>query len=165
MGKLDDYWSKLKEVMSKNPKGRPIDEHGKFWPNPIPLEPPIGYQAQPDLAEQIRSMVRSEQLRVAAEAAGYGSMEDEDDFEVGDDWDPMSPYEYNFDPPLRTGDTGTEDPLTGEITASGEVVQRPPSKATQTAGNGGGAGGGSPQTPPPRSRRWRTAYDRGEAHP
>lgn len=43
-------------------------------------------------------MVRSERLAAEAAAAGYESFEEADDFEVGDDFDPSSPYETDFDP-------------------------------------------------------------------
>lgn len=66
-------------------------------PNPTPMAPPVGYKRQPSLAEQIRAMVRSEQLKAAAEAKGFETFEESDDFEV-DDFDPSSPYEEIFDP-------------------------------------------------------------------
>lgn len=43
-------------------------------------------------------MVRSERLAQEAAQAGYESFEEADDFEVGDDYDPSSPYETDFDP-------------------------------------------------------------------
>jgi len=70
---------------------------GREKPDPTPMEPPIGFNRQPSLAEQIRTMVRSEALRQAAEKAGAESFEEADDFEVGDDYDPSSPYEQDFD--------------------------------------------------------------------
>lgn len=68
--------------------------------NPVPMEPPLGYIKQPSLSEQIRDMVRSERLRQEAEGAGFESFTDADDFDVGDDYDPSSPYEEIFEPPL-----------------------------------------------------------------
>lgn len=66
-----------------------------------PIAPPIGYQRQVPLHLQIREMVRSEALRQAAEAAGAETFEEADDFEVDDDYDPTTPYENDFDPPLK----------------------------------------------------------------
>lgn len=45
-------------------------------------------------------MVVSEKLRMEALAAGQETFEEADDFDVDDDFDPTSPYEVNFDPPL-----------------------------------------------------------------
>lgn len=73
-------------------------ERGREKPDGTPVAPPVGYVKQPSLAEQIRNMVRSERLRQEAESAGFESFEDADDFEVGDDYEPSSPYEYEFDP-------------------------------------------------------------------
>jgi len=62
------------------------------------MEPPIGFVRAPSLAEQIRTMVRSEQLAQAATALGAETFADADDFDVNDDYDPSSPYEEQFDP-------------------------------------------------------------------
>lgn len=67
----------------------------------IPVAPPVGYVEQPTLVERIRSMVRSEHLRYAATEAGYETFEDSEDFEVGDDFEPHTPYEAVFDPPVQ----------------------------------------------------------------
>lgn len=77
-----------------------LDELGREINDPTPMEPPLGYVRQPSLAEQIRDMVRGEKLRMEAEAAGMETFEESDDFDVGDDYDPHSPYENDFDPPL-----------------------------------------------------------------
>lgn len=67
-------------------------------PDPVPMAPPIGYNPQPSLFEQVRAMVQSEHLRREAEAAGYESFEEADDFEIDDDpVDPTIPYEEKFD--------------------------------------------------------------------
>lgn len=76
------------------------DESGSEIPDPNPMQPPVGYNRQPSLAEQIRAMVVSENLRREAEAAGMETFEEADDFDVGDDFEEErhSPYEGNFDP-------------------------------------------------------------------
>lgn len=66
-----------------------------------PVAPPVGYQRTVPLHLQIREMVRSEALRMAAEAAGAETFEEADDFDVDDDFDPTTPYENDFDPPLK----------------------------------------------------------------
>ena len=66
-------------------------------PDPVPMEPPLGYRRQPSLMEQVREMVRSEQLRREVESAGMETFEESEDFDV-EDYDPRSPWEENFDP-------------------------------------------------------------------
>lgn len=54
-------------------------------PDSTPMEPPVGYVQPPDLMEQMRQMVRSELLRRAADAEGFESEEEANDFELGPD--------------------------------------------------------------------------------
>lgn len=77
-----------------------LDANGHEVVSSIPVEPPLGYKKQPTMIEHIRNLVRSEHLRHAAESAGQETFEEADDFEVGDDFDPNSPYEEVFDPPV-----------------------------------------------------------------
>lgn len=79
-------------------KGKQLDDRGRELLDPRPVAPPVGYKRQPSMVEHIRNMVRSEMLRSAAENAGMESFEDADDFVVGDDYDPASPYEGDFEP-------------------------------------------------------------------
>lgn len=74
-----------------------LDRFGHEIPDPVPVAPPVGYRAKPSLIESIRSMVRQE-FSAAAQRAGFESFEEADDFEVGDDFDPSSPYEQEFEP-------------------------------------------------------------------
>lgn len=80
------------EIFTGHPKGR-HDLFGREFPDPTPMSPPVGYVKQDSLAEQIRRVVRSEKLAMEAEAAGYESFEEADDFDVEDDPLPMSAYE------------------------------------------------------------------------
>lgn len=75
-----------------------LNEYGQELLNPTPIAPPIGYKPAPTIREQIRDMIRSEQLAAAFE--GVETFEEADDFEVGDDFEhlPLSGYEPNFDP-------------------------------------------------------------------
>lgn len=74
-----------------------LDERGRELPDPVPLAPPVGYKKQPSLFELVRTMVKSERLRAEVESAGYETFEDADDFVIGDDYDPRSPYENEFE--------------------------------------------------------------------
>lgn len=78
-------------------EGRGLTPDGAEVPDPVPLEPPVGFVRRPSLTEQIRDMVRSEAVRAAAESQGMESFEEADDFSVEDD-DPSTPYEAEFEP-------------------------------------------------------------------
>lgn len=62
-----------------------------------PLAPPIGYKRQPSIFDHVRELVAGESLRQAAMRAGAETFEEADDFEIGDDYDPSSPYEMQHE--------------------------------------------------------------------
>lgn len=76
------------------------DQYGREIPDSEPMQPPIGYNRQPSLSEQMRAMIVSHQLAREAAEAGMETFEEADDFEIGDDFEEErhSPYEANFDP-------------------------------------------------------------------
>lgn len=74
------------------------NERGEEIPDPTKPEVPLGFKKPETLAEQVHRLVRSAQLREQALAAGHETFEEADDFDVGDDYDPRSPYEEVFDP-------------------------------------------------------------------
>lgn len=65
-------------------------------PDPTPMAIPIGFERPPTLAEQVARLVRNERLQAALSASGRETFEEANDFDVGDDFDPSSPYEENF---------------------------------------------------------------------
>ena len=79
-------------------KGRRMTPDGLEIVDSRPMAPPVGYKKQPSMVDHIRELIRSEKLRLAAEEAGHESFEEADDFDVGDDYDPSTPYEADFDP-------------------------------------------------------------------
>lgn len=106
-----------------NHKGVRLDEWGREIPDPRPMAPPLGYIEQPPLHVLIRQMIQSERLAQEAQAAGAGSFEEEDDFDVeDDDYDPSSPWEENFDP--APGAPGGDDRGVGQSPA--ESQEEPP---------------------------------------
>lgn len=125
------------EIVKLNSKGRRQDERGWEIPDPTPLAPPIGYVYQVPLAEQIRNMVRSETLRQVAENAGAETFEEADDFDVGDDIDPHSQWENEFDPSVR------ELLRAGEQKIRDDNAQQPPRATVPVDPN---KGGGTPVT-------------------
>lgn len=85
------------DAINVHPKAKP---HTNGWevPDPTPMEPPLGYVRTEPLAVQIRNQVILAKKLAEAEAAGDDTFEEADDFDVGDDYDPESPYETDFDP-------------------------------------------------------------------
>lgn len=75
-----------------------FDQYGRERPSPLPIQPPIGYKKTPSLREQIRAMILSEKMREYALSQGAETFEEADDFDIGDDFDPTSPYEMQFEP-------------------------------------------------------------------
>lgn len=138
--------SLLASIASKNPKGRRYDEQGRYHPDPTPIAPPVGYVRSPTIAEQIRTMVRSEGLRRHAELQGADTFEEADDFNVGDDYDPRSPWEEQFEGEFSV-------PLTNQVPAPRDPADRnpptpPPPVQSAPPAAGGGAGGLPNEAPP-----------------
>lgn len=75
-----------------------LDDFGREIPDPTPMAPPVGYKRQPTMVEIIRQQIQGEALRRAAAEMGKESWQEADDFDVGDDYDPTSPWEEQFDP-------------------------------------------------------------------
>lgn len=88
---LDGYWD-----LAKNRKRDPAT--GKEKVSPVPMAPPIGWFKQPSMFDQVRDMVRSEHLRMYAEAQGAETFDEASDFSVDDDIFPASQYEDEFEP-------------------------------------------------------------------
>jgi len=77
-----------------------LDEKGREIVSPLPMEPPLGYKRQPTMVEIIRQQIQAEHLARDLAKAGVETFEEADDFEVGDDYEPHSPWENEFDPPI-----------------------------------------------------------------
>lgn len=127
-----------------------LDENGHEIMDPRPMAPPVGYNRQPSLTEQIRNMVRSEKLRQEAEAAGMETFEEADDFEVGDDYEPSSPYEADFDLPTWKEDDqrAAAEKKAAEEVKGGGVGEPPP--PMQTPAGGASKSKAAPKAPPPK---------------
>lgn len=119
-----------------------LNVNGHEVPDDTVVEPPIGYIAQPDLIETIRNMVRSEQLKAALDAETE-TFEEADDFDVDDDFDPMSPYEMFFDPQPGAArgpsDLATDVPTGLSDPQSDTAAQSSPEGSSEPERGGGGA--------------------------
>lgn len=91
MGIIKDMINRAKEVMAQHPKGLALDENGQFYPDPRPMQPPVGYKRQPNMWEIVREQVR----RVSEDAGreGFDTIEEANDFYMGEDDEPYSGYE------------------------------------------------------------------------
>lgn len=148
----------LEEVIARQPSAQEqyLDARGRELPDPTPIAPPIGYRRQPSLAEQIRQMVRSEKLAQELDARGVETFEEADDFDVGDDYDPQSPYEATFEPTpipeLRRRQAEAE--AADQADDAGDPAQAPgatpsPKKGVSDGGPGQAPGERSKKKPAP----------------
>ena len=97
-------WDEYRALDKNNrvtPEGEVVpvrDELGRELPDPVPLAPPVGWFKQPSMFDHVRDMVRSEHLRMYAEAQGAETWEEAQDFDVEDETIPTSIYEGDFEP-------------------------------------------------------------------
>lgn len=75
-----------------------FNEFGEELVDGRAMEPPMGYVPSLSLAEQIANAVRNHAVQQAIADAGGETFEESEDFDVGDDFDPTSPYEAYFEP-------------------------------------------------------------------
>lgn len=73
-----------------------INPDGREVLDPTPVEIPLGYQRPATLQEQIARLMAAEDFKRAMRARGQETFEEANDFEVGDDYDPKSPWEEEF---------------------------------------------------------------------
>lgn len=84
--------------IQERPQKASLNQDGHEIGDSRPLEVALNLRRAPSLTEQIRAVVRSERLKQEAIASGHETFEEADDFEIGDDYDPESPYEMEFEP-------------------------------------------------------------------
>lgn len=99
---------------------RYLDHRGRERPDPTPVAPPVGYRKGKTLQQQIRDMVRNEQLQRELDRAGFDTFEEADDFDVDDDFDPKSPYEMDFDM-IDLNEHGSTAPTSPPVNESGQA--------------------------------------------
>lgn len=98
-----------------------LDDRGHEVLDATPVAMPVGWSRPPSLQDQVRRFVRQELSRQAAEA-GMETFEEADDFDVGDDFEPSSPWELTFDQEMQPG------PEKGPSRASVEPEVKPEGK-------------------------------------
>lgn len=75
------------------------DESGGEILDSVPMQPPLGYKRAPTLTEQIRQQVLAHKLDMLDQMEE--TEEEADDFEVGEDWEPMSKHENEGAPTIQ----------------------------------------------------------------
>lgn len=75
-----------------------IGADGLEYPDPVPMAPPVGWNAPPTMAQFIRQFVRQELFNKEMQGAGFETFEEADDLDIPDDLDPQSRYEDEFEP-------------------------------------------------------------------
>lgn len=80
------------------------DEHGRFLPDARQMEAALSISASPTLIEQMRDMIRGENLAKEARESGFETFDEANDFFVEEDPESMvySPYELDEDYALET---------------------------------------------------------------
>lgn len=76
-------------------------EEGLEVLDPNPMQPPLGYKRTLSLHEQIAQQVRIAKLQLLDDMNLEETDEEADDFEVGDDYEPLSPYENDHIPSVK----------------------------------------------------------------
>lgn len=82
-------------VLEGSVQSRYLDAFGREIPNPVPLQPPVGYKKQPTIAEQMRQMIRTASMEAAQ--MGAETEEEANDFDIDEDYEPTSPWEHDFE--------------------------------------------------------------------
>ena len=72
------------------------DDRGREIVDSRPLSLPVKYSTPPSYMDEVRRMIRNELSR-AAISHGHETWEEADDFDVGDDFEPNSPWELTAD--------------------------------------------------------------------
>jgi hypothetical protein len=127
-----------------------IGKDGKEYGDPVPLEPPVGYQPPPDIMVMVQQMIANERFRAKLAEEAYETFEEADDFLIDDDpLEPLTEYERVFYPPAepsRVDNGGKRAPQEAATEAT------PPSAAAPTNADKakeGGVASPPPGTPPP----------------
>lgn len=84
-----------------------LDENGHELLDQTPVTVPAGFRRPETLAEQVQRLVRNHISR-QAEAEGYESFEESEDFDVDEPEEPSTIYEEFFDPTLGRSLTAQE---------------------------------------------------------
>lgn len=77
------------------------DENGYEVLDPTPMQPPLGYKKTLSLNEQIMQQVRIYKQQLLEDDAINETDEEADDFDTGEDFEPLSQYENDHIPSVK----------------------------------------------------------------
>jgi len=77
-----------------------LNENGHEILDDTPVAIPLRFSRPPSKLEDLRAMLKI--VSREAENAGQETFEESDDFDIGDDYDPRSPWELSVDQELQT---------------------------------------------------------------
>lgn len=115
----------VQDVENNKPR---LNEAGHETLDTTPVAIPIKLQRADNIASEVARLVRGT-LSQLAEAQGHETFEESDDFDVGEDFDPKSPYEiddedlyydYRMDPRYRPAEPGDSESRTRAGTPDAE---------------------------------------------
>jgi len=117
---------------------------GKEYGDPVPLEPPVGFENPPDLMEMMCSMIRNDAMQRRLEAEGFDTEEEAGDFDIDDD--PLPPLTIHEallatpkeptpppSPPSAVPQTSAETEGGGGAASATKAVPDTPSEPTTTS--------------------------------
>lgn len=122
------------------------NEHGQEILDPTPMQPPVGYKKAPTLSEQIAQQVRQMKLELLRDDSLEETDEEADDFEVGEDFEPLSEHENDHMPSIaklkaqakKINDAIAEANRKAAIAAHEAALKKPASVTTPPAQAGDG---------------------------
>lgn len=92
---------------------RPLFIGAQFVPDPVPMQPPLGYTPQPSMFDVMRQMIEQNRLSEIARAEGQETLEESEDFEINDETEEYAPSRYI-----------DEEPSLAEIVKTGQEIAR-----------------------------------------
>lgn len=142
-------------IIKNHPKHKALTAQGHEVPDPVPLAPPIGYVKPHSIFDQVREMIRSDELRKAALMAGAETFDESDDFDIGDDYEPDAPYELDnellslTELRRRAAEEKKLDEVREAAPASPSPTDSPPAQRKGGRGASGASPNKAPASPPP----------------
>lgn len=107
--------------------------------DPTPMAIPVKYQRPSTEQARVRALVQGI-LSAQAEEQGFESWEEANDFDIGDDYDPHSPWEYSIDDERAHWEAYNMaqqqiDPATGKLRDEGQTDGGQVGNAVQSGSN------------------------------
>jgi len=109
-----------------------LNENGHEILDDTPISLPLRFNRPPSKLDDLRAMLKI--VSREAQHAGQETFEEADDFDVGDDYDPRSPWELSVDQELQTvspmAPGAAPPPVPGPASGNAGNVPVPPEQGT-----------------------------------